>query len=91
MKDGGKVIKLPKVSLYYRVRKSSKRVTDRLLKRHVIDVLNKRHPEFFEKELGGPLRYKRSWSKWINKMYRIFHSRVVFVDKEYEDLCEAVI
>lgn len=86
LKDGGKVIKLPKVSLYYRVRKSSKRVTDRLLKRHVIDVLNKRHPEFFEKELGGPLRYKRSWSKWINKMYRIFHSRVVFVDKEYEDL-----
>ena len=47
--------------------------------------MNKRHPEFFERELGGPLRYRRSWSKLINKIYRIFHPRVVFVNEVYAD------
>ena len=85
LKDGGKVVKLPEISLHYRVRNSSKRVTDRSLKKHVIDVLNKRHPEFFERELGGPLRYRRTWSKLINKAYRLFHPRVVFVNKDFAD------
>lgn len=83
LKDGGKVVKLPDISLHYRIRNSSKRVTDRLLKKHVIDVLNKRHPEFFERELGGPLRYRRTWSKLINRIYRIFHPRVSFVNEAY--------
>ena len=47
--------------------------------------MNKRHPEFFERELGGPLRYRRTWSKLINKIYRIFHPRVVFVNEVYAD------
>ena len=85
LKDGGKVVKLPEISLHYRIRNSSKRVTDRSLKKHVIDILNKRHPEFFERELGGPLRYRRTWSKLINKIYRLFHPRAVFVNKEFAD------
>ena len=72
LKNGGKVVRLPEIGLYYRVRKQSKRVTDRDLKRHVIDTLNRRHPEFFERELGGPLRYHRSWSVWQNRISRLF-------------------
>ena len=83
LKDGGKVVKLPDISLHYRVRNRSKRVTDRSLKKHVIDILNKRHPEFFERELGGPLRYRRTWSTLINKIDRIFRPRVVFVNEAY--------
>lgn len=66
LKDGGEVVKLPVISLYYRIRNNSKRVKDRSLKKHVIDVLNQRHPEFFQRELGGPLRYQRSWSRLLN-------------------------
>lgn len=72
LKDGGRVVRLPYVGLYYRIRKNSKRVSDRSLKKRVVDVLNRRHPEFFRRELGGPLRYRRSWSEWIN-----FFSRLV--------------
>ena len=45
--------------------------------------MNKKHPEFFERELGGPLRYWRSWSKLINFVYRIFHPRKVKVANNY--------
>ena len=76
LKDGGRVVRLPEVGLYYRVRPQSKRVSDRALKHHVIDTLNRRHPEFFERELGGPLRYRRSWSRVIN-----FFSKVVVDEK----------
>ena len=68
LKDGGKVVRLKDVGLHYRVREQSKRVSDRQLKRHVIDTLNYLHPEFFKRELGGPLRYHRSWSVAINKL-----------------------
>lgn len=66
LKDGGKVVQQDEVGLRYRVRKGSKRFTDRKFKRHVIDYLNARHPEFFMRELNGPLRYHRSWSGFIN-------------------------
>jgi hypothetical protein len=49
LKDGGKVVTLSRVSVYYRVRTGSKRVSDRSLKRKLIDALNARHPEFFER------------------------------------------
>lgn len=90
LKDGGKVIKLPEIGLFYRVREQSKRVTDRLLKKHVIDVLNRRHPDFFERELGGPLRYQRSWSRLINRISRIIHPRRVFVGDDFQDLSSFV-
>ena len=43
LKDGGKVVRLPQIELYYRVRAGSKRIIDRSLKPHVTKVLNKRH------------------------------------------------
>ena len=90
LKDGVKVVKLPEIGLFYRVREQSKRVTDRLLKKHVIDVLNRRHPDFFERELGGPLRYQRSWSRLINRISRIIHPRRVFVGDDFQDLSSFV-
>lgn len=80
LKDGGKVVRLPEIGLHYRIRNVSKRVTDRSLKRHVVKTLNARHPEFFERELGGPLRYRRSWSVLLNRIYRLFHPCKVYVD-----------
>lgn len=90
LKDGGKVVSLPRLSMYYRVRGGSKRVTDRLQKKKVIDYLNRSYPEFFERELGGPLRYKRTWSKLTNRIYRVFHPRVVFVNEAYKGLSDFV-
>ncbi len=90
LKDGGKVVKLPEISLHYRVRKNSKRVSDRSMKRHVIDTLNRRHPEFFERELGGPLRYQRTWSRLINRFHRFFNPRSVTVNEKYGNLADFV-
>lgn len=86
LKEGGKVVTLPEIGLRYRILPNSKRVSDRLLKRHVVDVLNKRHPEFFERELGGPLRYHRSWSRIINAAYRLLHPRRVHTESEFASL-----
>ena len=86
LKDGGKVVRLPEVEFYYRVRATSKRATNRHLKSDVIDTLNRLHPEFFERELGGPLRHKRSWSKFINCINRMVHPRKVKMSDEYKGL-----
>lgn len=72
LKDGGKVVQQDAVGLRYRIREGSKRITDRKYKHHVIDVLNKRHAEFFKRELNGPLRYQRSWSRFINFFANLF-------------------
>ena len=93
LQNGGKVVTTDKIGMHYRIRENSKRVKDRSLKKHVINVLNKRHPEFFERELGGPLRYQRTWSRLFNKVYRLFHPRRVFVNqdfKEYTDFVKAL-
>ena len=86
LKDGGEVRKLPYIALHYRVREGSKRVTDRALKKHVIAVLNRRHPEFFQRFLGGPLRYRRTWSRVINFISGIFSPSKVFVSEEFKSL-----
>lgn len=83
LKDGGKVVRLPEIGLHYRIRNVSKRVTDRSLKRHVVKTLNARHPEFFERELGGPLHYRRSWSVLLNRIYRLFHPRKIYVASDF--------
>lgn len=83
LKDGGKVVRLPEIGLHYRIRNVSKRVTDRSLKRHVVETLNARHPEFFERELGGPLHYRRSWSVLLNRIYRLFHPRKIYVASDF--------
>lgn len=86
LKDGGRVVKLSDIELFYRIRSNSKRVTDRTLKHHVVDVLNKRHPEFFERELGGPLHYRRSWSRVLNTLSRFIYPRSVFVNPDFQSL-----
>lgn len=83
LKDGGKVVRLPQVELYYRVRAGSKRIQDRSLKPHVTKVLNIRHAEFFRRELGGPLRSVRSWSRFINRLDRFFHPYCMTVAPQY--------
>lgn len=85
LKDGGKVVRLPEIEFFYRVRATSKRASNRHLKFDVIDTLNRLHPEFFERELGGPLRHRRSLSKLINVFYRIFHPRKVRLADGYKD------
>lgn len=69
LKDGGDVVRIPRVGLSYRIRQGSKRVQDRGQKRRVIDALNEKYPDFFQRELGGPLHYHRSWSKLLNKLH----------------------
>ncbi len=86
LKDGGKVVRLPEIEFFYRVRATSKRATNRHLKFDVIDTLNRLHPEFFERELGGPLRHRRSWSKFINCINRMVHPRKVRMSDEYKAL-----
>ena len=63
---GGEFVRLPDIRLHYRVRAGSKRVTDRLLKRQVVDAVNQRHADYMRRYLGGPLHYHRSWSRAIN-------------------------
>ncbi len=75
LKDGGRVVKLSETTLWYRIRSGSKRQSDRKLKRHVIDILNQRHPDFFYRELGGKLHYHRSWSRLLNRINRFFYLR----------------
>ena len=64
---GGEFVRLPQVRLYYRVREGSKRIQDRALKRKLIEEINRRHPAYMEKYLGGPLHYHRSWSRFLNR------------------------
>lgn len=65
--QGGEFVRLPDIRLYYRIRKGSKRVTDRALKRQLINEINRRHPAYMEQYLGGPLHYHRSWSRFLNR------------------------
>lgn len=64
---GGEFVRLPEIRLYYRVREGSKRIQDRELKHKLIKEINRRHPAYMEKYLGGPLHYHRSWSKILNR------------------------
>jgi len=79
LKTGGTVVTSPRLGLRYRIHEHSKRTTDRRMKRKVVDALNMRHPEFFQRELGGPLHYHRSWSRVLNLFHRILfpHNLVV--------------
>lgn len=66
LKNGGNVVKLPLVGFKYRMHKTSKRNRTRKLKRYIFEVLNKRHPDFFKKQINGPLRIHRQLSKPYN-------------------------
>ncbi|SHM37985.1 N-terminal domain of galactosyltransferase [Cyclobacterium lianum] len=72
LKNGGKVVQLPFVGFYYRMTPDSKRKktgTGRK-KRERIDYLNKKHADFFQRELNGPLRIQRTWSREYNNLLR---------------------
>lgn len=72
LKDGGEVVQLPFVGFHYRLTPGSKRkkTGTNQKKRERIAYLNSKHPEFFERELNGPLRFQRTWSKPYNTLLK---------------------
>ena len=74
LKNGGEVVQLPEVGFYYRLTPNSKRKktggTD--FKKARIAYLNAKHADFFERELNGPLRIQRTWSKPYNTLLKLF-------------------
>lgn len=82
MEHGGRVVKLPETGLYYRIRSGSRRHISNEKKRYLVDAVNRRHPAFMQEQLGGPLHYHRSWSRFLN-MFRSVHEEVPeFVGKD---------
>ena len=63
---GGAYIRLDEVGLYYRVLPHSRRKKAKAQKRLIVDAINRRHPAYMERYLGGPLHYHRSWSRFLN-------------------------
>ncbi|MDN3205868.1 glycosyltransferase family 2 protein [Algoriphagus sediminis] len=72
LKNGGEVIRLPFVGFHYRLTPESKRKKSGTsqLKRERIAYLNSKHKDFFERELNGPLRFQRTWSKPYNTLMK---------------------
>ncbi|AFL84129.1 glycosyl transferase [Belliella baltica DSM 15883] len=68
LKNGGEVVQLTFIGFYYRLTPESKRkkTGTNNKKRLRIDYLNAKHADFFERELHGPLRFQRTWSKPYN-------------------------
>ncbi|WP_455591267.1 glycosyltransferase [Bacteroides sp.] len=91
LKDGGKVVRINHIGLFYRIRPGSKRVANRYRKREVIDILNRLHPEFFDRMLHGPLRYQRTWSSFFNRIHALFHYRKLEIYPKYEALSSFVL
>lgn len=65
---GGDYVELSEPSLYYRIRSASRRSNASHHKRQMIDMLNRRHADYFRRYLGGPLHYHRSWSRLMNAL-----------------------
>lgn len=72
LKNGGEVVKLPFIGFYYRIHSGSKRkkTGTNQKKRERIAYLNAKHMDFFERELNGPLRFQRTWSKPYNTLLK---------------------
>ena len=86
LEDGGNVVVSSQKGLRYRIHKDSKRKKDRNLKRQVVRSINRRHFEFEYKQLGGPLHLHRSWSRLINRVYRLFHPRQYQLAPDFANL-----
>ncbi len=73
LKKGGEVVKLPFTGFFYRIHSGSKRkkTGTNQKKRERIDYLNAKHADFFERELNGPLRFQRTWSKPYNTLLKL--------------------
>jgi glycosyltransferase involved in cell wall biosynthesis len=73
LKNGGEVVQLPILGFFYRLTPHSKRkktgTTQK--KKERIAYLNAKHMDFFERELNGPLRIQRSWSKPYNTLLKL--------------------
>ena len=67
MELGGRYVRLEEVGLYYRVLPHSRRKNAKQQKRVIVDAINRLHPAYMERYLGGPLHYHRSWSKFLNR------------------------
>jgi len=85
LKNGGEVVHLPEIGFYYRIRSNSKRISDRKLKKHIIDVLNRRHKAFFYRELGGKLHYQRSLSQLFNFFIHLYKPETFFVSPNFKE------
>ena len=74
LKNGGEVVQLPEVGFFYRLTPTSKRkkTGGNAFKKARIAYLNAKHADFFERELNGPLRIQRSWSKPYNTLLKFF-------------------
>ncbi len=72
LKNGGEVFKLPYVGFFYRMTPGSKRkkTGTNQKKQERIAYLNAKHMDFFERELNGPLRFQRTWSKPYNTILK---------------------
>jgi glycosyltransferase involved in cell wall biosynthesis len=72
LKSGGEVVQLPFVGFHYRLTPTSKRkkTGTNQKKRERIAYLNAKHSDFFERELNGPLRFQRTWSKPYNTLLK---------------------
>ncbi|SFU20695.1 Glycosyltransferase involved in cell wall bisynthesis [Algoriphagus locisalis] len=72
LKNGGEVVKLPFIGFFYRIHSGSKRkkTGTSQKKKERIAYLNENHREFFERELNGPLRIQRTWSKPYNSLMK---------------------
>ena len=67
MELGGQYVRLNEVGLYYRVLPYSRRAKAKAQKKAIVDAINRLHPAYMERYLGGPLHYHRSWSKFLNR------------------------
>lgn len=67
MEQGGEYVQLDEVGLYYRVQEGTRRSKAKQQKLAIVDAMNRRHPAYMQKYLGGPLHYHRSWSKCLNR------------------------
>lgn len=74
LKNGGEVVQLPEVGFLYRLTPTSKRkkTGGTAFKKARIAYLNAKHADFFERELNGPLRIQRTWSKPYNTLLKLF-------------------
>jgi hypothetical protein len=74
LKNGGEVVQLPLVGFFYRLTPTSKRkkTGGTAFKKARIAYLNAKHADFFERELNGPLRIQRTWSKPYNTLLKLF-------------------
>lgn len=82
MELGGTFHKIDEVLFYYRITHHSRRTLAKGHKKLIVDAINRRHPEYIQTYLGGPLHYHRSWSRIINFFRR---ERIVGNYSEWEN------